>query len=131
MDPQRKGALTQFTTAAKSIIFDAKRMQQFLPMMDTKSGAIQAVQSVISVIEQKKPVPPDIAPLLGVNVYLVMVDLAKDITGMDPDPAIVKSVVGELLSAMRQSHGGQQQAPQPAPQAPQPAGIIGQQKAMA
>ena len=125
MDPQRKGALTQFTNAAKSIVFDAKRMQQFLPMMDTKSGAIQAVQTVISVIEQKKPVPPDIAPLLGVNVYLVMVDLAKDITGMGPDPAIVKGVVGEILSAMQQSHGGQQQKPQA------PAGIIGQQKAMA
>ncbi len=61
MDPQRKGALMQYTTAAKSIIFDANRMREFLPMMDTKSGAIQAVQTVVSVIEQKKPVPPDIA----------------------------------------------------------------------
>ena len=115
MDPQRKGALMQFTTAAKSIIFDAKRMQQFLPMMDTKTGAIQAVQAVISVIEQKKPVPPDIEPLLAVNVYLLMVDMAKDITRMQPDPEIVKGVVGEILAGMRQ---GQQQPAQDPAQAP-------------
>lgn len=130
MDPQRKNALMQYTNAAKSILFDAKRMREFLPMMDTKSGAIQAVQAVVSVIEQKKPVPPDIAPLLAVNTYMLMVDMAREITGMEPDPEIVKGVVGEILATMKQSHGAQQ-APQQ-PQAPQPpAGIIGQQKAMA
>ena len=127
MDPQRKGALMQFTTAAKSIIFDAGRMREFLPMMDTKSGAIQAVQTVVSVIEQKKPVPPDIAPLLAVNVYMLMVDLAKDITGMEPDPGIVKGVVGEILATMVQSHGRQGQPAQPQQQPPQ--GLI--QKAVA
>lgn len=130
MDPQRKGALMQFTTAAKSIIFDANRMRQFLPMMDTKSGAIQAVQAVIGVIEQKKPVPANIAPLLGVNVYMLMVDMAREITGMEPDPEIVKGVVGEILAAMTQAYG-QKRPPAQAPQQPQqPQGII-QQKAMA
>lgn len=130
MDPQRKGALTQFITAAKSIVFDAKRMSQFLPMMDTKSGAIQAVQSVIAVIEQKKPVPPDLAPLLGVSVYMLMVDMAKDVTGMAPDPEIVKGVAGEILAAIGQAYGGQ--APvQQGPAAPQSQGGIIQQKAMA
>ena len=129
MDPQRKGALTQFITAAKSIVFDAKRMSQFLPMMETKSGAIQAVQAVIAVIEQKKPVPPDIAPLLGAATYMIMVDMAKDVTGMKPDPEIVKAVVGEILSTMGQAYGGQKPE-QPQAQAA-PAGIIGQQKAMA
>lgn len=129
MDPQRKGALMQFTTAAKSIIFDAGRMSKFLPMMDTKSGAIQAVQTVIGVIEQKRPVPADIAPLLAVNVYMLMVDLAKDATGMAPDPAIVKGVVGEILATMGQAYSGQRpQTPAAAP--PQAGGII-QQKAMA
>ena len=135
MDPQRKSALMQFTTAAKAIIFDAGRMQQFLPMMDTKSGAIQAVQAVIGVIEQKKPVPPDIAPLLGASVYMIMVDMAREITDMEPDPEIVKGVVGEILSAMGQAYGGQQQpagpqdpaAEQPVEEAPP--GIL--QKAMA
>lgn len=125
MDPQRKGALAQYINAAKAVIFDANRMRQFLPMMDTKAGAIQAVQAVIAVIEQKKPVPPDIAPLLGAATYMIMVDMAKDVTGMQPDPEIVKGVVGEILSTMGQAYGGQKPAPaQPAP------GII-QQKAMA
>lgn len=136
MDPQRKGALMQYTTAAKSIIFDANRMREFLPMMDTKSGAIQAVQTVVSVIEQKKPVPPDIAPLLGVNVYMLMVDMAREITGMEPDPEIVKRVVGEILATMAQSHSQPQQpgaqpdqmAPEQMARPPQ-GGII--QKAMA
>lgn len=125
MDPQRKGALMQFTTAAKSIIFDAGRIQKFLPMMDTKSGAIQAVQTVLSVIEQKKPIPPDITPLLAVNVYMLMVDMAREITGMKPDPAIVKAVVGEIVATI-----GQQKPQAAAPaQPPQPGGLI--QKAMA
>lgn len=118
MDEQRKGALMQLTTAAKAIIFDANRMREFLPMMDTKSGAVQAVQTVVSVIEQKKPVPPDILPLLGVNVYMLMVDLAKDITGAQPDPEIVKGVVGEILMAMGQ--GAQAQPPGQTPQPGQP-----------
>lgn len=135
MDPQRKGALMQYTTAAKSIIFDANRMREFLPMMDTKSGAIQAVQTVVSVIEQKKPVPPDIAPLLGVNIYMLMVDMAREITGMEPDPGIVKGVVGEILATMAQSHGQPGQQPPGSPEQmaqpaqPQGGGII--QKAMA
>lgn len=130
MDPQRKGALTQFLTAAKSIIFDANRMRQFLPMMDTKAGAIHAVQAVIAVIEQKKPVPPDIAPLLGAATYMIMVDMAKDVTGMQPDPQIVKGVVGEILATMGRAYGGQKPVQQ-GPAAPQSQGGILQQKAMA
>ena len=127
MDPQRKGALAQYLNAAKAVIFDANRMRQFLPMMDTKAGAIQAVQAVIAVIEQKKPVPADIAPLLGAATYMIMVAMAKDVTGMQPDPEIVKGVVGEILATMGQAYGGQK----PAPVQPAAAGIIGQQKAMA
>lgn len=119
MDEQRKGALGQFTTAAKGIIFDANRMRQFLPMMDTRSGAIQAVQTVIGVIEQKKPVPPDIRPLLGVQVYMLMVDMAKEITGAKPDPKIVQTVVGEILGTLGQGAQQPQQAQQPDQQPPQ------------
>lgn len=130
MDPQRKSALEQLITAAKAVIFDAKRMSQFLPMMDTKSGAIQAVQSVMAVIEQKKPVPPDLSPLLGASIYMLMVDMAKDVTGMQPDPAIVQTVVGEILASMKPAAG--QPAPQgDPPMQEQPAGGLMQQKAMA
>ena len=111
MDPQRKSALMQFTTAAKFIIFDANRMRQFLPMMDTKTGAIQAVQTVIGVIDQKKPVPDNIRPLLAVNVYMLMVDIAQEATGAKPDPEIVKGVIVELLQTMIQKPAQPQVAP--------------------
>lgn len=124
MDPQRKQTLTSFTTAAKAVIYNTKRMQGLLPMMSTPDGAIQAVQTIVGAIEQKKPVPPDIAPLLGVNIYMLMVDMAHKVTGENPDPGIVKTVMGRILATMNQSHRTK-------PAAPPPAGIIGQQKAMA
>lgn len=121
MDPQRKQTLASFTTAAKAVIYDTKRMQGLLPMMDTPEGAIQAVQTIVGAIEQKKPVPPDIAPFLGVNVYMLMVDMAHKVTGENPDPNIVKAVIGKIIGAMSQSYRKS---------TPPPAGII-QQKAMA
>ena len=124
MDPQRKQTLASFITAAKAVIYNTKRMQGLLPMMSTPDGAIQAVQTIVGAIEQKKPVPPDIAPLLGVNIYMLMVDMAHKVTGENPDPGIVKTVIGRILAAMNQSHRTK-------PAAPPPAGIIGQQKAMA
>lgn len=111
MDPQKKSALMQYTTAVKAIIYDAGRMKEMLPMLDTRGGAIKAVQAVVSVVEQKKPIPPSVAPLLAVNTYMLLVDMAREITGQDPDPAIVKGVTDELLATMQQSHG-QPQAPQ-------------------
>ena len=121
MEPQRKQTIAAFTTAAKAVLYDVKRMQGLLSMMDTQDGAVQAVQTVIGAIEQKKPVPPDIAPLLGVNVYMLMVDMAHKVTGENPDPNIVKAVIGKIIGAMSQSYRKS---------TPPPAGII-QQKAMA
>ena len=69
-------------------------------MLDTPEGAIQAVQTVVGAIDQKKPVPPDIAPLLGVSVYMLLVDLAHNVTGEQPDANIVKSVIGQLMATM-------------------------------
>ena len=115
MDPQRKNTLRQFTTAAKAIIYDAGRMRQFLQMMDTKTGAIQAIQTVIGVIEQKKPVPPDILPFLGVNIYMLMVDVASEATGAAPDPEIVKGVIVEILATLRQKPQQPVQQTQAAP----------------
>ena len=125
MDPQKKSALMQFTVAIKTIIYDAGRLKQILPMLDTKGGAINAVQSLIAVIEKKKPVPPDVAPLLAVNTYMLLVDMAREITGQEPDPGIVKGVTNELLATMQRSHA----QPPAQPQQPPPQGIM--QKAMA
>lgn len=124
MDPQKKSALMQYTTAVKAVVYDAARMKEMLPLLDTRGGAIKAVQAVLSVVEQKKPIPPGVAPLLAVNAYMLLVDMAREITGQEPDPAIVKGVTDELLATMQQSHGKP-----PAAQPAQPQGIL--QKATA
>lgn len=134
MQPQSKDRLMRFTLAAKAIIFNAARFKQLLKLMNTKPGAIQAVQSVMGGIEQKQKVPPDIAILLAVNIYLLMVDMAQDVTGMKADKTIVQGVVMALMQTTLQSHKPQQSepqpvqqaAPQPAPQAAPPAGLINQ-----
>ena len=90
-------------------------------MLGTPEGAVVAVHTVLGTIEQAKPVPPEIAKNLGVNVYLIMVDMAQNITGKEASPDVMKKVIGTILTEVHQSHG------QPTPQAPaQPMGIINQ-----
>jgi hypothetical protein len=112
MTPETKSELSKFTTAAKLVIFNPERMRQFLPMLESTDGAIQAVQTIIGAIEQKKQVPPDVAPLLGVNVYLLLVDMAKEITGQAPDPQVVKDVVVQILEQMSSAYQEGGEAPE-------------------
>ena len=121
LNPQDKDALSRYTMAAKKIIYDAGRMEQFMQMLGSKAGALQAVHAVMSIIEKNRPIPPNMAPLLGVNIYMLMVDMAHKVTGEAPDPNIVKAAIGKIIGAMSQSYR------KPA----QPQGGIIQQKAMA
>lgn len=111
--------LTKFTNAAKHIIYNPQRMKAFLGMLKSKEGAVQAVHTVIGAIEKSKPVPAEILPMLMVNTYLVMVDVAQEVTGAKADPNIVREVVGLLLSQ-------QGQQPQPQQQPTQPVGMLAQ-----
>lgn len=137
MDPNKKSRLMLLTTAAKHIIFNAERMEKFLPMLNTRDGAIKAVQAVIGVIDRKQPVPPDVAPLLGVNIYMLMVDMAQEVVGQKPDVKIVRNVIQAILQTVAKTEPlqsdikrdrtqpqqpAQQQQPQPAQQ---PAGLMG------
>lgn len=120
MHPQND-LLTKFTALAKNIIYNADRMKKFMGMMGTPEGAVIAVHTVLGTIEQAKPVPPEIAKNLGVNAYLIMVDMAQNVTGKQASPDVMKKVIGTILTEVNQTHG--QSAP--APQAPaQPMGII-------
>jgi hypothetical protein len=103
MNPQDKSQLTVFTMLAKKIIFDADRMKVFLKMLGSKEGALQAVHTVLAVIQQKKPIPPAIEPLLGVNTYMVMVDFAQKITGHKADPAIMADVIKTIITDVHKS----------------------------
>jgi len=119
IQPQDKDALMRFTLVAKKIIFDAPRMQQFMQMLGSKQGALTAVHTVIGAIEQHRPIPASIRPLLGVNAYMLIVDMLQDATGKKADPGILQAVVKAILQETRG---------QPAqPQAPaQPRGLINQ-----
>ncbi len=80
----------------------------------------------------KKPIPPSVAPFLGVNIYVLMVQMAQDITGRKADKAIMQKVIFDILGNVLKSHGKPAKQPmaQPTPQppaaqpAPQP-GLIG------
>ena len=128
MNPQAQDALQRYTMAAKAIIYDAQRMKEFLKMMGSPEGAVSAVHTVVVAIEQTKPIPPEIAILVAINVYVVMVDMAQQATGMKGDPGIMQAVMGMLAKGMA---SGPQQGDQPEmqpgaqpPQQPQPGGLI-------
>lgn len=100
LNQQDKDALSRYTMVAKKIIYDAERMKQFMQMLGSKAGALQAVHAVMSIIEKNRPIPPNMAPLLGVNIYMLMVDVAQQSTGHQPDPAILKEVIGQIVSTI-------------------------------
>jgi hypothetical protein len=108
MDPNQKTLLQKYTMVAKKIIYDPARMKTFMKMLGSKDGAVTAVHTVVGAIEKLKPIPAQLTPLLGVNVYLLMVDVAQEATKMQPDPAIMKGVIDQIMSEV-----GGQQAPAP------------------
>ena len=131
LDPQDSSQLSAYTLLAKKIIFDTQRMEKFMSMLGTKEGALVAVQTVIAAIDKIKPIPAQLAPLLGVSVYLLMVDLAQDVTGAKADAKIMRDVVNAILAATVKAHAGQPQVATPAQAAPsaqpaRPQGLIQQ-----
>lgn len=108
MNPQDKTLLSKYTMVAKKIIYEPARMKTFMKMLGSKEGALTAVQTVVAAIDKLKPVPPQIMPLLGVNAYMLMVDVAQEVTGMKPNPAIIKEVIGTIMTEV-----GGQAAPAP------------------
>lgn len=118
LDPQSKDLLAKLTIVAKKIIYNPERMKQFMQMMGTPDGAITAVQSVISVIDQKTDIPPQILPLLGINVYMVMVDVAQAATKLQPDAGIMKAVISKILQQVPSAQQNMEKE--------QPKGIVAQ-----
>lgn len=122
MQPQTKDLISKYTLIAKKIIYDANRMKSFLKMMGSQDGAVQAVQTVLGAIEKFKPIPPQVYPFLGVNVYMLMVDIAQEVTGHKPDPAIIQQVIIKILKFTKQASANPAQPAKPQPQqAPAPA----------
>ena len=122
LDPQRKQLLAKYTKAAKAIIYNADRMKQIAPMLDTRDGAVKAVSTVISTIEQKKPVPQEIKIYLGINIYIMIVDLIQDAYGKKPDK---KAVMLTGLEIVKSLAAPKQATPQTQQTSMPQAGLIG------
>lgn len=122
--------LTRLTMVVKKIIYNPERFKIFLKMLGSQHGAVQAVHTVLAIINKKRPIPPELISQLGVNAYLAMVDVAVDLTKHNPDPQIVHNVIQEIISQTFQKDqmaaNASQQPSQPASPQPQSQGIIGQ-----
>ena len=101
---QKQDLLTKFSALAKSVVYDTDRMRKFMGMLGTPDGAVVAVQTVLGAIEQAKPIPPEIAKSLAVNAYLIMVDMAQEITGKEASPDVMKQVIRKILSGVAATH---------------------------
>ena len=127
-----KQDLAQFMDAAKMVVYDQKYAPQFVDLIETQQGAIDAVGGVMGVLDQRKPVPPEIYPSLAVSIYLMMVDVAMAATGEKPDKATMKQTINALLSTLGgKPQGGpeqmptEQMPPEQMAQPAQPQGMIG------
>lgn len=129
MNP-KQDLLTKYSALAKHVIYDAERMRKFMGMLGTPEGAVIAVQTVLGAIEQAKPIPPEIVKSLGVNAYLIMVDMAQEITGKEASPDTMKKVIAKILDGVSKTHGQPAQPAQPEQQAAAPTGGILSQGAM-
>ncbi len=123
--------LMRFTMAAKYIIYNADRMRGFMRMLGTKEGALQAVHTVLAIINQHRPIPPNVVPLLGINCYMLMVDVAQRSTKHKADQQILRAVIQSILTSTQAIQGAQASSA-PATQPPSaPSGLIGRQGAPA
>lgn len=121
LSPGDKSVLTQFTTVAKKVIYDPGRMATFMKMLGTPQGAVQAVETVIGAIEQFKPIPPAVVPMLAVNCYMIMLDVAQAVTEAEIDPKMVEQVIVQILRNGAQPAPAQPTPAQPASAQPAPA----------
>lgn len=116
-----RSLLTSYTRVAQKIIYSPDRMKVFMKMMKTPEGAVQAVETVLGSIDQRKPIPPAIAPLLGVNCYMIMLDVLQSATKAQMDPNMIQQVIGMILKDTQRNA-----APAPAPAPAEPQGMLAQ-----
>lgn len=127
LDPESKDSLSKYTMLAKKVIYKPERMKIFMQMLGSPEGAISAVQSVLAVLNKGRPIPPNVAPLLAVNCYLVMVDIAQASTKHPPDAGIMKAVIAQIMDNVKQVAAPEQPTAQP-PQPSQQGGLMASMK---
>lgn len=113
MTPEVKNQLMKLTMAAKAVIYEPTRLQELLRLLATKEGAVTAAKTVVGAVESRMAVPPKLAAMLAVNAYMLLVDVAQEVTKKKPSPQVIKEVIGMIVSDLM----GQAKAPA-APGAP-------------
>ena len=103
---ERKNLLEKYTLLARDFIYNPERMREFLKMLGNKHGTVVAVQTVMDAIHAKREVPPEISPLLAINIYMTLVDQMQLISGKKVDPKLIDEVVTMLLQYMKSSRQG-------------------------
>ena len=110
-----KDQLQKFLTVAKGIVYDKKRADIYLPLLETQAGAVGVVANVMAAIEQRVEIPPQIAPILATNIYLLMVDVAMQSSGEQPDKEVMKQTLAAIISTVTgQTDGPAEEAAEPA-----------------
>lgn len=114
-----KEELFKWITVAKMAVYDKGRAEQYLPLMQSRGGAVQAVLSLLAALEQKREVPAPIRPMLAMNIYMMMVDVAMGATGEQPSKEAMVQTMKALMQGLEQP--GAQPGAQPQPAQPQQA----------
>lgn len=89
--------LFKFITAVKTVIYNADRASSLIGLMANVNGAVTAVNTVLSVIDKKKPIPPEIRPMLAVSTLMLLVDLAQEATGKKPSTKTLEAASARLM----------------------------------
>ncbi len=95
-----KDQLQKFLTVAKAIVYDKKRADVYLPLLETQAGSVSVVANIIAAIEQRVEIPQQIKPILAMNIYLLMVDVAMQSSGEQPDKEIMKQTLSAIMSTV-------------------------------
>lgn len=108
-----KTLLDKYTSVAKKIIYNPERAKALANLLDSgPDGAVSAVQTVLAGIERLKPIPPELKPMLAVNTFTAIVELAQDVTGQElPKEVFLKEMmmVVKAVSAPGQAAPAQQE----------------------
>lgn len=131
---QSNDTLLKFTMAAKAVLANPDRLEALIKMAQTKPGAITAVHTVMQAIELRAKIPEQIKPILGMNIYMLIVDAAQHVMGKKADPNVMRGVVSDIVKSITSGQPVQpqaRQAPQATPAAPTqpqqaPMGLIAQ-----
>lgn len=132
-----KRMLEPYQLVVRYILADADRATKLIRMLGTQDGALLVVKTVMSVVETKQKIPPQIAPMLAIFIIAKLLKMAKEANGSEPPPKVLDQVMMKLLNDVSkiipingpQAAPGAMQQPSPTQPAPQPqqrpTGLIG------